>query len=122
MKLTAPKLYQWLGWNTQGDIGPWTCYTARDKGLVIFLTTTPKVPASPAQLRQRAKFGHVAWLWHQLDPSARDAWMSIGLRARLRVTGFNLWTYFLLTGDRAAIRTLELNTGIKLEVPPYSIR
>jgi hypothetical protein len=110
-----------LGWNTQGDIGPYTCYTAKDKGLVIFLKTTPKEPASPAQLRQRAKFQLNAWAWHQLNQKARDAWNAISLRGRLRITGYNLFTYFLLTGDRAAIRTLELNTNTALAIPQYPI-
>jgi hypothetical protein len=113
----APKLYQYLGMNTQGDIGPYTMYTAKDRRLVIYLRSPPKKPASPSQIHQRNLFKIVAMQWWALAPGDRAAWNAAAIRARLRITGYNLFAYALLTRDTAAVATVSALAHIPLAPP-----
>ena len=115
MKTPAPNLYRFLGFNTQGDIGPYTTYTAKDRGLVIFLRSPPRTPPTRGQAHQRNRFRLVGFCWRALTVEAREAWTQAGRLARLRITGFNLFTYFLIRHDTAAIRTVSRQTGIDLD-------
>lgn len=100
-----------IGYNTQGDIGPWTCYTNRKRKLVVFEKAPPEMPPSYLQLKQRNRFRRCARLWWFLTQTQRDNWELVSTRARLRITGFNLFTYWYLTDDNDAIDTLAHQTG-----------
>jgi len=117
MKPTAPRLYHFLGFNTQGDVGGYTCYTARDKGLVIYPATSPKKPQSRRQLHQRNRLRLITLSWHALDPDQRGAWNAAAVRGRLRISGYNLFTYTMLTADRGIARTIEHQTRQSLYIP-----
>jgi hypothetical protein len=107
-------LWNFLGWNTQGDLGPWTMYTAQDGRLVVFPRSPPKELASPDQFHFRQRFRLAAAAWRSLAPAVRSAWNRAAGRAHLRITGNNLYMYWLLTGDRSAIETVQRQSGIQL--------
>ena len=44
----------------------------------------------------------------------RDAWLRAARLAKLTITGFNLFTYFITTSDRAVVETVERQSGVKL--------
>lgn len=114
MKLIPPSLLQFLGWNTQGDLGPWTFYTSKRNALVWYLRAPPTKPPSPLQAAARAAFAAAALAWAAQTDQTRADWERASLAAHLRITGLNLWMYWQLTADDAAIRTIEHQTGISL--------
>lgn len=113
MKLDQTILH-FLGWNASGDLGPWTFYTSKRKGLVWFLRSPPLSPPSPLQTHQRNKFRITAYIWRSLSPQQRARWNEAQYRANLSVTGYNLFTYYITTGDAPAVETIERQTGLKL--------
>jgi hypothetical protein len=112
MAQSMAPLIKFLGFNSQGDLGPYTVYTSRSKRLVFFPRAPPLVPASIEQRTQRAKFSAGALMWKSLSQATRDKWTALGRAAGLRITGFNLFTYAQATGDWAAVQTLIARTGI----------
>jgi len=117
MKTSAPMIYRFLGFNTQGDIGPYTLYTGKRRQLVIYLSTRPKKPPSSRQDHQRNRLRVLARLWQTLSAAEREAWELAVRAAHLRITGFNLYTYSVLRADRAAVHTIEQQSGISLTYP-----
>lgn len=117
MKTKSPALYQFLGFNTQGDVGPYTCYTSKRHQLVIYLRTTPKKPPTERAQHQRNRLVVLARLWQTLTQSQREAWETAARRAGLRITGYNLYTYSVLRRDRAAVATIEHQSAIGLTWP-----
>lgn len=113
MKLDRTIL-KYLGYNATGDLGPWTFYTSKRKGLVFFVKAPPLEPPTLRQSHQRNKFRIVGMLWRSLHPSLREAWTATQDRANLNITGYNLFTYYILKHDRAAIETIEHQTGLTL--------
>jgi len=114
MKAGVSKTFNLLGLNFQGDLGPLTTYTSKKGRRVWFLKTTPSGPSSDWQKIQRDKFRALALAWMNLTQEQRQAWHTAAKRASLRITGYNLWAYLQLTGDRAAIETVERQTGERL--------
>jgi len=117
MKLPTPPIYAWLGFHAAGDIGGMTLYTAKDKGLVIFLATSPKKPASIWQIHHRNRLRLVATLWYNLLPEHRAAWTRAATKARLRISGFNLFTFTLLADDQGPARTVSSQAKTPLTFP-----
>lgn len=117
MKPHAPRLYHFLGFNTQGDVGPYTLYTAKDKGLVIYQATSPKQPPSRRQQHQRNRLKLAALAWHALTQKQRDDWHDAGMKANLRISGFNLFCYAMLTRDEGPVQTIASNTRTPLALP-----
>ena len=111
-----------LGWRTQGDIGPWTFYTSQRNRLVYFVKAPPLEPPSLMQTRQRNRFRNAGYIWESLTPSARLRWQLAAKRARLAITGFNLFTHYVTKRDDPTIRTVERLSHIRLipltESPP----
>lgn len=114
MKTFSPRLFQFLGWNTQGDLGPWTFYTSRRGNLVFFPKAPPLSPPTPDQVHQRNRFRLAAKAWQALIPAFRERWNTAAVAAHLRIHGYDLWTYYHLTLDAPAIRTIENQTRIQL--------
>ena len=54
--LKDTSILRYLGFNTQGDLGPWTFYTSKRKGLVFFAKAPPLEPPSLMQNHKRNKF------------------------------------------------------------------
>lgn len=102
------------GFNVQGDIGPYTCYTARDGRWVVFDKAPPQAPASYVQLHQRNRWRLAAKAWNQLTENNKANWELATQKLRLQLTGYNLWIYFQTTGDAATIRTVARQSGVDL--------
>jgi len=107
-------LLRWLGFNTQGDLGPWTFYTDKRKGLVFFEKAPPLEPPSQLQTTMRNAFRLVAYTWRSLPQSVHDDWELVSKRAYLKINGYNLFTYWSTTKDDPTIHTLERLTQIRL--------
>lgn len=108
------EILRFLGFNTQGDLGPWTFYTSKRKGLVWFVKAPPLEPPSLMQTSIRNAYRLNAYVWRSLQPSQRTDWETASKRAGLRITGFNLFTYWNLTKDDAVVHTIERQTRISL--------
>jgi len=107
-------LLKFLGFNATGDLGPWTFYTSKRAGLVWFIKAPPLEPPSPLQVHQRNKFRLTGYLWRALSPEQQADWSLAQARANLAITGYNLFTYYVTTGDAPAIVTVERQTGLDL--------
>lgn len=120
--LREQQLLPFLGLRTQGDLGPWTFYTNRRNRLVWFTKAPPLEPPSLMQTIQRNRFRNVAFIWQSLLPVTRERWLLAAKRARLAVTGYNLFTHFITIGSDATIHTVERLSGLRLipltEPPP----
>lgn len=112
MAQSLEQFLRFCGFNTQGDLGPLTTYTSRRGKLVYFPRAPPKEPASAEQFLQRTKFRMTGNAWRAAAATKRTAWETLSKRANLRVTGYNLFTYWHMTGDNKAIDTLANQTGI----------
>jgi len=105
---------KYLGWNSQGDLGPLTMYTNKRRKLVWYAKMPPLNPPSVLQVQQRARFANAADAWADLGADGRHAWNQIAIKARLRIHGYNLFSYWYLKGDNGAIHTLERQTQIQV--------
>lgn len=103
-----------LGMNATGDLGPLTAYTSRRAGTVWFVKAPPTKPPTLHQIHQRDRFRFAARAWRTLDESTRQKWHAAARRARLIVHGYTLYIWWALKRDRAAMRTIELQSGLSL--------
>lgn len=104
-------LLRFLGMRPTGDLGPLTIYTSKRNKMVAFPKAPPEKPASLFQRAQRNRFRVVGRLWQTLTKDQRDEWQAAATAARLYCTGFNLFLYYTITRDEAAILTIERQTG-----------
>jgi hypothetical protein len=118
MRLLEPKLFRFLGFSTQGDLGPWTFYTSRRGALVFFRRITHIDSTSELQLISRHAFSAAARAWMTFSKDTKALWERASKKAGLRITGYNLYVYWFCTDDRAAIATIEHQTGINLLANP----
>lgn len=117
---TIKQLYHWLGWSTQGDLGPFTFYTNKRKGLVWFPRSPPKCPPSQLQVRQRNAFRLAAEVWDQIPTEHRRKWDQAARRAHLSITGYDLFIYWCTTNDTPAVNTVEHQSQLTLLPLEYS--
>jgi len=103
-----------FGLNPTGDWGPLTFYTNRRGKPVAFLKAPPTKPPTARQTYQRNAFRLVGRLWQTLTNQQRATWETASRTASLSITGYNLFLYYTLTNDTAAIRTIEQQTGLTL--------
>lgn len=108
------KILSLLGWNPTGDLDGLTGYTTKRGKVVWFLKAPPTCPATQWQIHQRNKFRLVAAAWKGLTQDARQQWSLAEQRGRLNLTGYNLFTYWSITHDDEAIRTVERQTDTTL--------
>lgn len=112
--LRRSSILKFLGFNTQGDLGPWTFYTSKRKGLVFFQKSPPLEPPTIRQTHQRNKFRLAGYIWRSLSPEQQDRWRQAAARANLRITGYNLFVHWLTVQDDDAIATIERQSRINL--------
>jgi len=112
--LARDSLLRYLGFNTQGDLGPWTFYTSKRKGLVWFVKAPPLEPPTLAQTRQRNKFRLAGYVWRSLNAEQQRAWSRAAIAANLRITGYNLFVFWITTQDHPAIHTVERQSNVNL--------
>jgi len=117
MKTIPPSIFQFLGVNTNGDLGPYTFYTSHRKRLVFFPKTWPKDPATFHQTLYRNRWRHAAQRWRDLTPDTRTLWETMSKRAHCTVTGYNLYVFYILGKGEEIIETLERLTGIDVRTP-----
>lgn len=96
-----------LGFYAAGDLGPWTFYTSKRKGLVWFLKSPPLKPPTILQLHQRNLFRLAGHTWRSLTEEQRHRWLLSARRAHLAITGYDLFVFWCLTRDDAAVLTVE---------------
>lgn len=114
MLATDRRFVSILGFRPTGDLGPLTFYTAKNGKIVVFPRAPPLQPPSQRQRHQRNLFRHAAAVWQTLPGSRRAQWTALARDNYLRITGYNLFVYYQLKHDAAAIRTLKPSWG-----PPY---
>lgn len=114
MKLKRPSLLQFLGFRATGDLGPFTFYTTKKGNTVFFPKAPPTCPPSDRQIIQRTKFRLIARFWKQIPATKRAAWELATIKLRLRLTGFDLFTWYHTAGDRQTIATIERLANLTL--------
>ena len=114
VKTPKPRLFNFWGFNTQGDFGPYTFYTSARGKLVFFLRAPPKQAPSVWQLNQRARWKAIADLWSSTTADVRSNWEAATQQLNLNLTGYNLFIWYHCHRDRDTIRTIERQTGITL--------
>lgn len=103
-----------VGFRPTGDLGDLTAYTSTQGKVVWFPKSPPLKPASPRQLFQRQRFRNVGLAWRALNAATRADWMNAARRAHLYLNGYLLFLVWQMLPDRAAIRTIERQSGITL--------
>jgi len=107
-----------LGFNAQGNLGPFTIYVNKHRRPVWYLTRPQLEPPSPARIHQKNALRACALAWQWLLPETKANWLLAARRAGLRISGYNLFTWFFFSHDRPTIETIERLTGIDLlDVP-----
>lgn len=112
--LREQSILRYLGFNTQGDLGPWTFYTSKRKGLIFFQKAPPLEPPSPLQIHQRNKFRIAGAVWRALPPAVQRSWQVATIAAGLRITGYNLFVHWICIQDDSYINTVERQSRIDL--------
>ena len=103
-----------LGLIASGDLGPYTIYVSKRGNPVVFPKAPPTSPPTNAQILMRMKFTYAASQWQLLSHTDRAAWEAATLKCSLRLTGYNLWTWWIVKEDRPAIATIERQSRITL--------
>lgn len=99
-----------LGLRPTGDLGALTYWTTKRGRVVAILKAPPLNPPSIMQQHMRDQYRLIATQWRALHPNTRAAWLRAAKKARLYVTGYNLFVWYQRTHDRAAIQTIERQT------------
>lgn len=111
-----------LGLNASGDIGDYTVYVDRYQRFVVFPRSPPECPATPNQLRQRARFRWVMEQWAAEPLQVRLAWSLLSDRTDLHLLGHNTYMHFAFSQDQYALDTLIMQSGVNVAMPlqpPY---
>jgi len=116
MAKTTIDLLQFAALKIQGDVGPISCYTNRLRK-VFFPKIWLSDPESLKQKNHRNRVKLAARLWKLLCPCMRERWELATLELKLHLNGYNLWTFWTMTGDADKIRTIERQSGRTL-LPP----
>lgn len=114
MKVSMLDLLPALGWNTQGDLGPYTFYTSRRKKLVFYLKAPPQEAPSYLRLLNQQRWSLIAASWRTLTPAQQAAWATAARKARLKITARNLYYYYHTTRDAPAVATVARHAGMTL--------
>lgn len=100
-----------LGWNPTGDLAGMTAWTNKGGRIVWIAKSPPLNPPSTLQSQMRNLFRLYAAAWRAMPTSRQAAWLRAARKARLGVTGYNVWIWYQRTLDQETIRTLERQTG-----------
>lgn len=117
MKLLPPQIYHLMGFGPTGDLGEFTFYTKANGTIVWFLKAPPKTPPTYYQLTNIELWKVAAYHWRNMAPDLKAAWQQVQRLANLGITSYNLWIWFFCTNNRAAIHTIEHQTGLTLLAP-----
>jgi len=111
---TSGTILPLIGLFPSGDVGPFTVYTTRRKGVVWFPRSPPEKQPTVLQRRCRNRFRLAAWVWRSMPLPQRGEWERASQLAPLSITGYNLFVFHQLTRDDATIRTVERLSGVQL--------
>lgn len=114
VKIFRPSILQIMGFNSQGDLGPWTFYTSKRRGLVYFVKSPPLEPPSFAQISQRNRMRMAGGSWSHLTPAQREQWEAAAKGAGLKITGYNLYVHWVMIRDDETLKTVSRQSGIGL--------
>lgn len=117
MAMTLRRGLTIVGFNVQGDIGPYTVYTSRRGKFVVFDRAPPLAPASYAQLRMRNTWRLAALGWRLLPEAQKQNWERATQTLDLTLTGYNLWIFWRSKRDRPSIQTIERQARVTLLTP-----
>lgn len=117
MRIRNP-LHRMLGTVIHGDLGPYTMYMAQDGGLVVFLSAPPKMPPSPDQTRTRNRFRVIGQAWRNLTAANRSQWNTAAKRARLRVHGAALHTWWCMHFDAEGLASILRTANVTIDGLP----
>ena len=117
MKTIPPSIFQFLGTNTNGDLGPYTFYTSARKRLVVFPKTWPKDPATYHQTLYRNRWRHAAARWRALDANTKLLWKTLAQKANLTISGYNLFIHYILGKGTQTVLTCQRITAIDVITP-----
>jgi hypothetical protein len=106
--------WKFCGTNIQGDIDGLTLYVSSRGKVVAFLRAPPDKPPSADQTTIRNRWRAAGSAWAALPEPQRRNWLSAARRTSLRITGYNLFVYWITTANDATIRTIERQTGLQL--------
>ncbi|MCH8853553.1 MAG: hypothetical protein IID41_13010 [Planctomycetes bacterium] len=120
MAQNKPSIYELIGNSMQGDLAGMTCYTSKRNKVVWFVKSPPLKPASPNQRTIRNIFVLNANVWRAFSEDERTTWSAAARRARLRLSGYNLFTWWMRIRDDATLRTIERQSGISIHKPDTS--
>jgi hypothetical protein len=112
--LADSNLLHWLGFSTQGDLGPLTFYTSRRRILVFYNKAPPLNPPSTRQIMLYNRWRAAAAVWRRKTPQDRAQWLLAGKRLAAPITGYNLWVYWFTRRRTSDIRTIERQTQTTL--------
>jgi len=112
-------LLQLAALKIQGDFGPITAYQNKNKK-VFFPKIWLSDPASQLQIQHRDRIRSAARLWKLLCPCMRYRWEHATLDLKLHLNGYNLWTFWALTGQSEIIHTIERQSGRTLLPPIFA--
>lgn len=101
----------------QGDLGGMTCYTSQRNRVVWFVKSPPLEPASPTQRTIRNLFVLNANVWRAFSVDQRQTWNSAANAAKLRIHGYDLFTWWMRYRDQATLATIERQSGISIHKP-----
>jgi hypothetical protein len=119
MATTFEQLVGSMAFEATGDVGPLTCYTNR-RQTVWFLKAWLSDPATPRQIAHRDRVRAAARLWKQLCPGARRRWEIVSKKAGTKLTGYNLWVHWIMTGEDGPIETISRQAGHTLLPPIFA--
>jgi len=105
-----------MGFNPSGDIGPFTFYTSKRRRPVRYIKAPPLTPPTFRQRIQRHRFRTAGFLWRLLPQESKDAWLDAARLSKIRIHGYNLYTWWLQNREDDAINTIIRLSGIQL--PP----
>lgn len=117
MASQAPSIYELLGHYMQGDLGGFTCYTSKRNRVVWFVKSPPLEPASPTQRTIRNIFVSNAMIWRAFSSKQKATWNRAAIAARLRIHGYDLYTWWMRTRNDGVLRTIERHTNIAIHRP-----
>jgi len=114
--LHNPAVLTLIGWNPTGDLGDLTFYTATNKKPVIFLKAPPTAPPTARQRFVRDRIGYYAAWWSVQSADVKALWEKAAKQAHLRMTGYNLWQWWMWHQDRAELRTIQHQANVDLGI------
>lgn len=89
-------------------------YTDKRNQLVVFPKSPPLVPPNLLQQSVRNRITAAAYVWRSLSPEQRANWNLAATRARIKIHGYNLFTFYITKADDDTIHTIERLSRLKL--------